>query len=85
MSANQNYAFTKAEELSMAQKDVKQAQEMLQYFTMKAAQTERLDEKARYNSFVKIWRDTLKTRETALAELQPIESKPTPTKIRKAL
>ncbi len=69
MSANQNYAFTKAEELGMAQNDVKQAKEMLQYFTMKAAQTERRDEKARYNSFVKIWRDTLKTREANLENL----------------
>lgn len=69
MSANQNYAFTKAEELGMAQNDVKQAKEMLQYFTMKAAQTERRDEKARFDSFVKIWRDTLKTRETNLENL----------------
>lgn len=69
MSANQNYAFTKAEELGMAQNDVKQAKEMLQYFTMKYAQTERRDEKARYNSFVKIWRDTLKTREANLENL----------------
>lgn len=64
-----NYVLTKADHLTMAQKDLKQAQEMLQYFTMKAAQTERRDEKARYNSFVKIWRDTLKTREANLEQL----------------
>ena len=64
-----NYVLTKADHLAMAHKDVKQAQEMLQYFTMKAAQTERRDEKARYNSFVKIWRDTLKTREANLENL----------------
>ena len=54
----------KSDERAICEQGIKDAQEMLQYFTMKAANEMRPDKKNEYNSFVRQWKLTLESRQT---------------------